>query len=114
VADRNSEARARLVQLLREQGFQVDVADDLRALERHLGEGRGRRAVDLLVWGFDPRAPETELGATLLPGRARAVVLVTARGWLATAAAAQRLGASAVLRRPLDPEALRGTLRAVF
>lgn len=118
VADRRSEARGVLVQMLRDEGFDVEVADDAWDLERRLAGGT--QAIDLVLWGFDPRDAETERAADWLTARRpKAVVLMSARGWLATASAAVRLGASAVVRRPLGGhpvgrEALQSALRDAF
>jgi DNA-binding NtrC family response regulator len=108
-------AREELRQLLLEDGHQVELVDSPAAL---LAQARANAldAVDGLLWGFDLR----ELSSTPLEQELRRfasaldVVLLTTGGWLATASAAQRLGAVAILRRPIDRGSLRASLRGVL
>ena len=71
-------------------------------------EGKTAAPFDVIVWSLDGRSPPpAQLERRLRdPSVARALILVSGAGRLATAVEAQRLGATAVLARPVDPAAL--------
>jgi DNA-binding response OmpR family regulator len=62
---------------------------------------------DVIVWGMDGRTSPTQVERRLSdPSVARALILVSGAGRLATAVEAERLGATAILARPVDPAEL--------
>lgn len=104
VVDDEKNAREALVELLRDEGYEVEQAAD------------GKAALDRLV-GFDPDLVLTDLkmpvmdGLTLLElGRKRSphasFVVMTAFGSIDTAVRAMRDGAENYLTKPLDTDAL--------
>jgi len=90
-------------------GYDVCVAGESGgrgAFERSGGAGDGTRPYDVVVWTLEagsPAQPERPSD----PPAARALILLSAAGLLATAVEAERLGATAILSRPVDPAELR-------
>jgi DNA-binding response OmpR family regulator len=104
-------ARGALTAALAADGYEVCLAGEGReessvvASASSTYRGDGVEPFDVIVWALEDEPPaETQrLGD---PGAARALILLSGAGRLATAVEAERLGATAIMARPVDPAEL--------
>jgi DNA-binding response OmpR family regulator len=119
VGESNAGAAQALTEALAAEGYDVCVARDAGLLPRskrtrgisgtstRSSDGEGLVPFDVIVWGMDGRTPPVQDERRLSdPSVARALILVSGAGRLATAVEAERLGATAILARPVDPAEL--------
>jgi ActR/RegA family two-component response regulator len=74
----------------------------------------GDSAFDVIVWALEAGPPPALARRLRDPATARALILVSGAGRLATAVEAQRLGATAILARPVDPAELRRAVESAL
>jgi len=114
LADGNAGSRQMVALALRMDGHQVIAVEDAR----HLNERLELRVpddeprFDVIVCGDLLRGDEVPaMRALESVARARALILITNRGRLISAVAAQKLQATAIFRHPVDMPRLRRLLR---
>jgi DNA-binding NtrC family response regulator len=104
VGESDPRAAEKLTEALAADGHEVCVAEDAAVLQ----DARVGSAVvgtfDVIVWDMGGGPPPAQVEQRLSdPSVARALILVSGSGRLATAVEAERLGATAILPSPVDP-----------
>jgi DNA-binding response OmpR family regulator len=114
VGESDDVAERAWTEALAAEGYDVCVAREGGALPRRARGASGKASdcegvapFDVIVWGMDSRLHSALIERRLSdPSMARALILVSGAGRLATAVEAERLGATAILARPVDPAEL--------
>jgi DNA-binding NtrC family response regulator len=114
VGESDAVAARAMTEALAAEGYEVCVAREAGQLPRPAPSASGRSfdcdglaPFDVIVWGMDGRLPPAPVERRLSdPSVARALILVSGAGRLATAVEAERLGATAILARPVSPAEL--------